>query len=173
MATKKSEKIKLMIVVGLSVVFVSIAYFRFMPQNESSAVAAPAASVAVPQAAIPRIEIKNRQSDPAPASSDVIVRRFVKRDIFTPINIPVAEKIKTKPPAQKPAGQPPPEPIPLPSFKLGGTIVGGDKPIAIINDQFVRTGDSMNGFKVVRIGKFGVQLASKNRIIRLEMIEND
>jgi hypothetical protein len=173
MAAKKREKIKLMIVVGLSVVFVIIAYFRFVAKNESPAVQVPAASVADPQAAIPRIEIKNRQSDPEPASSDVIVRRFVKRDIFTPINIPVAEKIKKKPPAQEPAKQSPPEPISLPSFKLGGTIVGGDKPIAIINNQFVRTGDLMNGFKVVRIGKFGVQLASENRIIRLEMIEND
>ena len=62
MAAEKREKIKLMIIIGLSVVFVAIAYFRFMPQKGSSAVAAPAALVADPQVAIPRVEIKNRLS---------------------------------------------------------------------------------------------------------------
>ena len=173
MAAEKREKIKLMIVIGLSVVFVTIAYFRFMPRKESLSVAAPAASVADSRVAIPKIEIKNRQIDPAPTSSDIIMQRFVKRDIFSPLNIPIPEKAEKKPVAQKPANEPPPEPMSLPSLKLGGTIVGGDQPIAIINDQFVRTGETISGFKVVQIEKFAVQLASGKRTIRLEMIDND
>lgn len=173
MAAEKREKIKLMIIIGLSVVFVAIAYFRFMPRKGSSAVAAPAALVADPQVAIPRVEIKNRPIDPGPRSSDVVMRRFVKRDIFAPLNIPLPEKVEKNPSEQKPAKKPPPEPTSRPSFILGGTIVGGDKPIAIINNHFVHTGDSISGFKVVRIGKFEVQLASKNKTIRLEMIENE
>lgn len=173
MAAEKREKIKLMIIIGLSVVFVATAYFRFMPRKGSSAVAAPAALVADPQVAIPRVEIKNRPIDPGPRSSDVVMRRFVKRDIFAPLNIPLPEKVEKNPSEQKPAKKPPPEPTSRPSFILGGTIVGGDKPIAIINNHFVHTGDSISGFKVVRIGKFEVQLASKNKTIRLEMIENE
>ena len=173
MATEKREKIKLMMVIGLSVVFVAIAYFRFMPRKGSSAVAASAAFVAAPQMAMPRVEIKNRQIAPAPRSTDVVMRRFVKRDIFAPLKIPFPENAEKNPSEQNTAMKPPPEPTSRPSFKLGGTIVGGDKPIAIINNQFVHTGDSVSGFKVVRIGKFGVQLASKNRTIRLEMIENE
>ena len=174
MAATKREKIKLMIVIGLSVVLVIIAYFRFMPPQESSAVAAPTASVSHPQiAAIPKVEIKNRPIDPEPTSSDFIMPQFVKRDIFTPIHIPLPEKVEKKQAEQKPSRKPPPEPTSRPDFKLGGTIVGGDKPIAIINNQFVHAGDSISGFKVVRIGKFGVQLASKNTTIRLEMIENE
>jgi hypothetical protein len=173
MAAEKREKIKLMLVIGLSVVFVAIAYFRFMPRKGSSAVAAPAAFVADPQVAMPRVEIKNRQIDPAPTSSDAVMRRFVKRDIFAPLNIPLPEKVEKNPSGQKPAMKPPPEPASRPAFIFGGTIVGGDKPIAIINNHFVHTGDSISGFKVVRIGKFEVQLASKNKTIRLEMIENE
>jgi len=173
MAAEKREKIKLMIIIGLSVVFVAIAYFRFMPRKGSSAVAAPTASGSDPQVAIPRVEIKNRQIDPAPTSSDVTMQQFVKRDIFTPIHIPLPEKVKKKRVKQQPSRKPPPEPTSRPAFKLGGTIVGGDNPIAIINNRFVRAGDSISGFKVVRIGKFGVQLASKNRTIRLEIIENE
>ena len=35
------------------------------------------------------------------------------------------------------------------------------------------TGDLIGGFKVVRIGQFRVKLASKDKTISLEMIEND
>ena len=173
MATEKREKIKLMMVIGLSVVFLTIAYFRFIPPKGSSVVAAPAAFVADSQVAMPRVEIKNRPIDPAPTSSDVVMRRFVKRDIFAPLNIPLPEKVEKKALEQRSAKKPPPETTSRPSFMLGGTIVGGDKPIAIINNQFVRAGDSISGFKIVRIDKFGVQLASKNSTIRLEMIENE
>ena len=144
-----------------------------MPPKESSAVAAPTASVSHPQVAIPRIEIKHRQIDPAPTTSDLTMQQFVKRDIFTPIHIPLPKKVEKKRVKQKPSRKPPAEPTSRPAFKLGGTIVGGDNPIAIINNHFVHTGDSISGFKVVRIDKFGVQLASKNRNIRLEMIENE
>ena len=106
MAAEKREKIKLMLVIGLSVVFVAIAYFRFMPRKGSSAVAAPAAFVADPQVAMPRVEIKNRQIDPAPTSSDAVMRRFVKRDIFAPLNIPLPEKVEKNPSGQKPAMKP-------------------------------------------------------------------
>jgi hypothetical protein len=172
-AAEKREKIKLMIVIGLSVVFAAIAYFRFRPPKASSAVAAPTASVSDSQVAIPRVEIKHHQIDPAPTTSDLTMQQFVKRDIFTPIHIPLPEKVKKKRVKQQPSRKPPPEPTSRPSFKLGGTIVGGDNPIAIINNRFVRAGDSISGFKVIRIGKFGVQLASKNKSIRLEMIENE
>jgi hypothetical protein len=168
MAAEKRKKIKLMIVIGLSAVFVTIAYFRFMSKNE-----APAASVAAPQMSIPDVEIKNRLIDSGPTSSDSIRHRFVKRDIFTPLNRPISEKAEKKPAVQNPANEPPPEPIARPSLKLGGTIVGGSQPIAIINDQFVRTGEIINGFTVVQIGKFAVDLASGKKTIRLEMIDND
>jgi hypothetical protein len=170
---KQREKIKFLVVIGLAVVFVIVAYFRFMPQEEPSAVAAPAASVDDSRVAIPGAEIENRQRDSQSKASDAFVRRVVKRDIFTPMNIPLPVKVKKKTVAQEPVSKPLPEATSIPAFSLGGTIVGGDKPIAIINNQFVRTGDSIGGFKVVRIDKFGVQLASEKRSVRLEMHEND
>jgi hypothetical protein len=94
MAAKNREKIKLMIVIGLAVIFVITAYFRFLAPKASSDVTEPAAALAEPQTTIPKIEIKKRQNDPEPASSSVSGRRFVQRDIFAPLNIPVAQKIK-------------------------------------------------------------------------------
>jgi hypothetical protein len=173
MAAGKREKIKLMIVIGLAVVFLIMAYFRFRPSKASSALAAPTASISNAQLSIPEVEIKTRQIDPAPTSSGTTMPQFIKRDIFAPIHIPLSAKVEKKPVKQKPSSKPPPEPTSRPAFQLGGTIVGGDKPIAIINNQFVRAGDSIGGFRVVRIGKFDVQLASKNTTIRLEMIEKE
>ena len=45
------------------------------------------------------------------------------------------------------------KPKPLPPLKLKGTIVEDDRSIAIVNDHYLRIGDLIHGFKVVRIGK--------------------
>ena len=67
------------------------------------------------------------------------------------------------------AQQEPPKPLPI--FKLKGTIVGGARPMAIINDQFVRTDDVIYEYKVVSIGKTSVLLDSGKRKIELEMMK--
>ena len=59
------------------------------------------------------------------------------------------------------------------SLKLRGTIVGGGEPIAIINDQFMRKGDRIDGFNVVKIGKKEVLLRSANDELKLKLIDNE
>ena len=47
-----------------------------------------------------------------------------------------------------------------PSPKLKGTIVGGKRPIAIIDDQLYRMGDQIGEYKIILIGKNKVLLES-------------
>jgi IS30 family transposase len=100
----------------------------------------------------------------------------VLRDIFAPLKSP--KKVKSRPTAplksrkkarRRPTEQKPSRPPP--SLKLRGTIVGGQRPIAIINDQFVRIGDWIGEYRVVRIGKTEVLLNSGDRKIELEMVK--
>ncbi len=63
--------------------------------------------------------------------------------------------------------------IPLSSMELKGTIVGGGKPLAIINDQFVGTGDWIGEYQVIRIGKKTVLLDSGHHQIALEMVKDE
>ena len=62
---------------------------------------------------------------------------------------------------------------PAPTLKLSGTIVGGERPIAIINNQLIRLGDWIEGFKVVKIGKTEVLLDSGISKIVVALVKNE
>ena len=90
------------------------------------------------------------------------------RDIFKPFEAAPSEKepepVKEAPPAaEKPA----------PVLRLKGVIVGGKKPLAIINDQFVGRGDRIGDFRVVSIGSNIVRLDSGEQKIVLEMVTHE
>ena len=59
------------------------------------------------------------------------------------------------------------------SLKLKGVIVGGKHSIAIINDKFVRTGERINGYRVLQIAEKEVLLKSGNKTIKLRLANND
>jgi hypothetical protein len=86
------------------------------------------------------------------------------RDIFSPLADPKSAKNRDREEASRNPGE---------SLTLGGTIVGGKSPIAIINDQFVRTGDWIGDFRVVRIGKKDVLLDSGGQKMALEIMKNE
>jgi hypothetical protein len=52
-------------------------------------------------------------------------------------------------------------------------VAGGENPLALINDTFVRTGDSIDGYRVVRIDKKEVFLDSGIETFRLEIRRDD
>ncbi len=58
-------------------------------------------------------------------------------------------------------------------LELTGTIVGGENPIAIINDQFVKVGDFIDEYKLVRIEKKEVILDIDDRTVKVEMLKNE
>lgn len=168
MPPDKSEKIKLFVVIGLSIILVTMAYFRFWHKKSGTAPDRLAAAASQP-APVVTDTTSNRQSDEGKDDRPTAVSwPSVERDIFRPVTIPSAVVSRTS--NNKPEKL---KPTPVPNFKLGGTIVGGGESMAIINGRFLRTGDSIAAFKVVRIEKNKVQLASGKKKIELKMISNE
>ena len=162
MQAEKSNQIKTYVVIGLCVVFLLVGYFSFVHKRVThnagpTPSTAPIARLEVPKAGAKTLP--NPQPAKVPVSEPL---RQDLTDIFAPLKSPVKKE-------SQPEGPEPPKPIP--SFKLLGTVVGGKRPIAIINDQFVRMGDSIGEYKVISIGKKGVLLDSGTRKIRLTMVE--
>ena len=60
-----------------------------------------------------------------------------------------------------------------PTFRLRGTIVGGERPLAIIDDRFVRVGDRIGDYNVIRIRKKDVLLMSDRTKLHLEIQKRD
>ncbi|MDP2647540.1 MAG: hypothetical protein Q8P24_21635 [Desulfobacterales bacterium] len=159
MEDKKSEKVKTFIVIGLAVLMVVLAYFRFFhgksktrvtprpPAPVSATSALPTVAVNVP--ATPGSSHLTGKMPDKPLSMNI-------RDIFSPMTafIPLETKKEKADPDTK--TQEPPKP--LTQLKLMGTIVEGENPMAIINDQFVRPGDQIGGYEVTKIDKSSVHL---------------
>ena len=162
MQKEKSNQIKTYVVIGLCVVFLLVGYFRFVHKRVTHNAGPTPSTVPIARLEVPKVEAKtlpNPQRAKVPVSEPL---REDLTDIFAPLKSPVKKE-----------GQPeaPEPPKPVPSLKLLGTVVGGKRPIAIINDQFVRTGDSIGEYKVISIGKKGVLLDSGTKKIRLTMVE--
>jgi len=155
-------------VIGLAIVLMIVVYFRFIHKKKVtpavSRIQSPTASL---QLDIPQIKIPDLQNAQSRESLSKESMRAPIRDIFAPLKL--KRKVKSKPRKRKPSkvkGKPkrrkpskvkskPPGPKP----KLTGTIVGEERAIAIINDQFVHTGDWIGEYKVVMIGEKEVLLS--------------
>jgi hypothetical protein len=88
--------------------------------------------------------------------------RTVLRDIFAPVKMDV--RAETQAPTEEAQE-------PVPSFQFGGVIVGGESSLAIINDQFVRLGDWIGDYRVLRIGNKEVVLGSDRKTLVLQFGE--
>ena len=164
MAGKKSEQIKIYVVIGLSLVLMIGAYFQFIHAKVSrgkdvAASTAPLAQLNVP--VINKEKPKNTRSGGSPV--DEYLHASI-RDIFSPLR-------SSRDTESQPKGQESEEEVS--SFTLKGTIVGGERPIAIINDKFVRTGDWIGEYRVARIGKKEVLLESGGEKVVLEIMKNE
>ena len=141
MPSDKSEKIKFWIVIVLALVMVIVAYFRFWHKKGSVAPDRFAAQPLRTQPAATATTIDRQPDDPVPDRPPGVALPSVERDIFRPFKMPSAPA--GRPRKIGPAKSPP---APVPNFKLGGTIVSGKESIAIINDRFLRTGDTIEAF---------------------------
>ena len=164
MVDKKKEQIKLYIVIGLSVVLVISAYFRFIHGKIGrGSVGGQGQPVqASVEYKVPVVDAKVISITPKQESfiNENLTARL--RDIFAPSRFPIKEANKLEKQKEKEAL----------NLKLKGTIVGGESPIAIINDKFVRKGDSIGHYKVVSIGEKDVMLDSGDDKIVLEILKN-
>jgi len=168
MPSEKSEKIKLLIVIALAFIMVVVAYFRFWHQKSSATPNRLAAASSPTAPAVRKVPVGRQTDAPVAGRPPEVVLPSVNRDIFRPLKIPSAAAGRRQ--KNKPAK---PTPAPVPDFKLGGTIVSQGESIAIINDRFLRTGDTIAAFKIVRIEKNKVYLVSGIKNIELKMINDE
>lgn len=164
MPEKKNKPIQIYIVIALSLVLVIMGYFRFIhnksiSEDDHTLPAAGPAKFDIASTAINKPQKNSIHALPAKEPSSIYIR-----DIFVPLKSQAAAELQfTK---QTPSTTPV---LPL---KLKGTIVGGGIPIAIINDQFVRVGDVIANYKVVKIVGNRVFLTSGNYQKILEVLNN-
>lgn len=166
MFIRNAEQIKIYIVIGLALFFAIVGYFRLIhdkkqPEEKTN----PSLSDSTdPGLEMQIVDPVTWQQEDWHARLAAEPMRPLKRDIFLPGKPLKSSKVKTvvKIP-QKPA----------PKLKLRGTVIGGDKPIAIIDDQFIRTNELIAGYKVIWIGKKMVVLRSGEKKMVLEMLQDD
>jgi hypothetical protein len=161
LATANAEKFKVYLVYALAGVLCISVYIRFVhsrlwKQETKETLPAPMVTLSIPlsqpnQTEEPQREVHSEKPPP-----------FVTRDIFAPLRAWTAEENESEKPQKEP-----------PTFTLKGTIVGGERPLAIIDDQFVRVGDRIGDYSVVRIRKKDVLLMSESTKLHLEIQKGD
>lgn len=159
---ESGERTKLLIVVGLAVVFVAMGYFRFLHGNIAFFKKTEGAAAVSGLIQVPAVDIKGVQPVAEPQKKAPERPRAKLRDIFAPVKPPAAE---TAPVAVAAAPLPP-----LPPLQLAGTIVGGKRPLAVINGRFLRNGELIAGLEVVSITKDQVTLSEKGRTVLLHAL---
>ena len=156
------ERTKLFMVIGLAAVFVAVGYFRFLHgkiaffKQQESGIAIPAVIE------VPAVDLKGIPPAGEPQKMAPEGPRAGLRDIFAPIKAPATEI----PPVTVAA-----VPLkPLPPLQLTGTIIGGKRPLAVINGQFLRKGEMIAGFEVVSIARDQVTLSGGGRKVLLNTL---
>jgi hypothetical protein len=164
MAEAKNNRIKVYIVIGLAVVLAISVYFRFVHGKVAAHTSQGSSEATFVQLDVPQVSTEDPQNAQRRESFVHEYLHTAIRDLFSPLNSPLNQQSPSEEQGLR---------EPSPSLKLKGTIVGGKKPIAIINDQFVRMGDRIGEYRVVRIGKKEVLLDSGNGRVVLEILKND
>ena len=159
------DQIKKYIVIGLSLVLAIVGYFRLIHgKTQPEAIDQSFSDSPPPEFELQLVEPVTWQQEDWHARLAAEPMRPLKRDIFLP-DKPL-KSVKMKPVAKIPQK-------PAPKLKLRGTVVGGDKPIAIIDDQFIRMNELIDGYKVIWIGPKMVVLDSGEKKMILELMQND
>lgn len=160
---EKKERTKLLIVIGLAAVFVVMGYFRFFYGKGASPMQSNGGAVTVGPIAIPPVDLKGvRPTTGLPER--VSLPRAPLRNIFAPVGI---TSVPGSAPGQS-AGAPQKQ---LPKLQLTGTIIGGKRPLAIINGRFLRQGESIEGLQVLSIARNQVIIASEGRKVVLNVLD--
>ena len=164
---KSTGRIKIYLVVGLALVLAALAY-RYLHARAArnrSISPPPATATLSEMPELPDLYPERQRKTQIERSNIRELRRLFVRDIFSPV--------KSLPKARRPTKKSRSVQRQVTSLKLRGVIVGGKHPIAIINDKFVRTGERINGYRVVRIAEKEVLLKSGNKTVRLRLASND
>ena len=161
MNTENSEKIKLYIVIGLLIVAAIVAYFRFFYKNENTDSKSDLLStqgIAFDISKIQNIKpIKKPQKFQWPsngASSNTI------RDIFAKAELTASPNSRTQVNGHNDS---------IGALELKGIIIGGNQPMAVIDNKFIKIGERIGEYQLVKIGSNEVVLQSNSdtKVLRI------
>lgn len=164
---KPTDRIKIYLVVGLGLVLAASAYRYVKTRAARTGNLAPTPATAT-YGDIPDLSLLNKgnlQTTRLAKANVREARRDSVRDVFAPLRaLPRGKSgpIRGRGTQRRTT-----------SLKLRGVIVGGNNAIAIINDKFVRIGERIDGYKVVRIEENEVFLRSGNKTLKLELASNE
>ena len=160
MAEKKSERVKIYLIIGLSFVLIVAVYFRFIRKQTTQPPPPALYGDSIARLAVPQVQLPSGQGEKPSKRGHYGLGRSISRDIFEPVKAPPQRE--TQPRCQEPAR-------PTMSLKLKGTVIGGENPVAVINDKFVYTGDRIGDYEVITIGEDEVVLKSDthNMVLRI------
>ena len=164
---KPTARIKIYLVVGLGLVLAALAYRHVKTKAVRTGNLTPTPAPAT-ASDLPDLSLLNKESFKTTqlATSNVREpRRDSVRDVFAPL--------KSLPRGRSQAPRRRGTQRKTTSLKLRGVIVGGNNAIAIINDKFVRIGERIDGYRVVRIEAKEVFLKSGKRTLKLELANNE
>ena len=151
MATNKTEKIKLYVVIGLAFVAAIVAYFRFVHKGDQTGTDIVSPRPEEKRFKVSQIEKTKPKGVKVPRLSAADAPSTPLRDIFSPVQLPIESEPMIS--AEQTPG-------PSTVLKLKGTIISGKIPMAIINDSFVRMGERIGEYQIVRIDPNEVRLTS-------------
>ena len=161
MATNRSDKVKLYVVIGLSFVAACVAYFRFIHKGNETGTDILSPGPEETKFDVSQIEKTKPRGTKVPRLTVADSASTYIRDIFVPLQLPTDSEALVRA-----------EQTPAPSgvLKLKGTIMGGKKPIAIINDRFLGKGERIGEYQIVRIDQNEVLLRSGSHDKALEVV---
>jgi len=164
MVQPKRAQIKIYIVIGLVILALTVAYFRFFYKKGDTQAASAASTALTAQITVPQVSENIRPAGGKEKMQAQASFSPVVRDIFAPLIIP-----STTEPQPGALDQDMAVTKMAPNLSLDGTIVGRSQRLAIINGRFVRQGEMIGEYKVVSIGEKMVRLSLGSDIFELKM----
>ena len=166
MPVKKQERAKLYVLVALTVLMLLVGYVRFGDRKAPGPSKAEPLEAAAALLKVPAIDLDSLEQGTHPASPAEPERTAQAiRDLFSPGN--------RHPVGAQGTAPGPGDPVKETSFRLRGVVAGGAAPMALINDRFVRAGDTIEGYRIARIEEKEVVLESGAQTLRLRMHHGD
>ena len=165
---KAGDRIKIYLVVGLAMVLAALVYRHLKARPSGNAPLSPP-TVNRGLAELTDLAPLDMTTLPKTRATRAKVkepRRDFLRDVFAP-------RRSLKKSEERIAAKGEPHVRRAPDLKLKGVIVGGNNPLAIINGKFLRLGERIDGYQVVKIEENRVFLRSGSSTFKLELTRND
>jgi len=166
--SQKNDRIKVVLIIVLSIIFVIVAYFRFFHNKSIRATNNPVAMTLTTPLTVPTVyqagaetgKMDERPGEGAPVGG------MVTRNIFAPAKTAGTGGEPSLMFPEKADGKT------VSGLKLSGIITDDRAAIAVINGKFLKKGDAIEGYQVIGIGDKTVTLSGNGLKIVLNILAN-